>query len=99
MRQELNREQIERSLRAAVDTLTPNVLEHLDIALVDQERNPGAWDGDQLRRMRRRMWTAVLVPAACLCLVVTGGGMFHFHRQNFQVESVIGIDVNPSVEL
>ena len=45
------------------------------------------------------MWTAVLVPAACLCLVVTGGGMFHFHRQNFQVESVIGIDVNPSVEL
>ncbi len=99
MRQELNREQIERSLRAAVDTLTPNVLEHLDIALVDQERNPGAWDGAQLRRMRRRMWTAVLVPAACLCLVVTGGGMFHFHRQNFQVESVIGIDVNPSVEL
>ena len=31
MRQELNREQIERSLHAAVDALTPNVLEHMEI--------------------------------------------------------------------
>lgn len=99
MKQELNREQIERSLHAAVDALTPNVLEHMDIASVAQDKPGPAGEPDQIARLRRRMWTAVLVPAACLCLVVTGGGMFHYHRQNLQVESVIGIDVNPSVEL
>lgn len=99
MRQELNREQIERSLHAAVDALTPNVLEHMDIASVAQDKPGSAREADQIARLKRRMWTAVLVPAACLCLVVTGGGMFHYHRQNLQVESVIGIDVNPSVEL
>lgn len=99
MKQELNRDQIERSLRTAVDTLTPNVLEHMDIASVAQDWSAPASETDQMARLRRRMWTAALVPAACLCLLVTGGGMLHYHRQNFQVESVIGIDVNPSVEL
>ena len=99
MKRELNRDQIEQSLRAAVDTLTPNVLELLELSGTAQEKAVVPDSRDQLARLKRRMWTAALVPAACLCLLVTGGGVFHYHWQNLQVESVIGIDVNPSVEL
>lgn len=38
-----------------------------------------------------------MAAAACLCVAVLGGGVSFY--QNHRVDSVIGIDVNPSIEL
>ena len=42
---------------------------------------------------------AALGAAASLCLLMTGGGVWYYQYENRQIDSVIGIDVNPSVEL
>lgn len=96
----LNHAQIELHLKSAVGTLTPNVLDRIDLSTPQdvvprqepaQPSNIVAWN--------RRMRGLVMACAACLCVVVMGGGAFHYQYQNRRIESVIGIDVNPSVEL
>ncbi|WP_432628441.1 anti-sigma-I factor RsgI family protein [Brotaphodocola sp.] len=47
------------------------------------------------RHLRRTAATA----AAFLFLLTAGGGALQYHARNVRVDSVIGIDVNPSVEL
>ena len=47
--------------------------------------------------MRRRMRVMAALAAACLCMVAAAGGTYTY--RNGKVDSVIGIDVNPSVEL
>ncbi|MBO5574667.1 MAG: hypothetical protein J5947_10535 [Clostridium sp.] len=54
-------------------------------------------DPAPIYRMYRRMRTIAVAAAACLCIVIAGGGV-SFVR-NRQVDSVVGIDVNPSVRL
>ena len=46
-----------------------------------------------------QMRGAALGAAASLCLLMTGGGVWYYQYENRQIDSVIGIDVNPSVEL
>ena len=57
----------------------------------------GTGDPAPIYRMYRRMRTIAVAAAACLCIVIAGGGV-SFVR-NRQVDSVVGIDVNPSVRL
>ena len=100
-RQKLNTDQIELHLKSAVDTLTPNVFDRIDLSVPqDVPVLSGLPSRDEhLLTLQRRMRGMVLAAAACLCLVLTGGGAYHYQYQNRQVDSVIGIDVNPSVEL
>lgn len=96
----LNKSQIEQHLKSAVDELTPDIFDKLDLS-VPQEP---AMESDQqaqaqILKYQRRIRMAALSSVACLCVVMTGGGALHYYIVNHRVESVIGIDVNPSVEL
>lgn len=94
---QLNTRQIELHLKSAVDALTPDVLDRIDLSTPQME----ALEQDQaaILRLQRRMRGFAAVAAACICLVFTGGGACYYHMENGRVESVIGIDVNPSVEI
>lgn len=100
-RQKLNTNQIEQHLKSAVDTLTPNVFDRIDLSTPQDVADPVLLysRNDSVIVLQRRMRGIALAAAACLCLVLTGGGAYHYQYQNRQVDSVIGIDVNPSVEL
>ena len=95
---QLNTRQIELHLKSAVDTLTPNILERLDLS-VPQDPVPKQQDLTTILRLQRRMRGMGIAAAACISLILMGSGAFHYHLENWKVESVIGIDVNPSIEL
>lgn len=97
---QLNTRQIEMHLKSALDTLTPNVLDRIDLSVPQDEISGSERQSQEaILRLQRRMRGFVAAAAACVCLTVMGGGVFHYHMENRQVESVIGIDVNPSIEL
>lgn len=93
----LNKAQIELHLKSAVDALTPNVLDRIDLSTPQESAAPRT-EPSRVVSINRRLRQMALTAAACLCLVVMGGGAYT-HRQDQRVEAVIGIDVNPSVEL
>lgn len=92
----MNKDKIGQHLKSAVDTLTPNVLDRIDLSL-PQDAVPYPYYSTSSRH--RRMRSAVLAAAACLCILAMGGGSYHYHAMNRVIESVIGLDVNPSIEL
>lgn len=89
---QLNRQQIEASLKSATDDLIPNVLDRIDL------NTPQIMENGYSRPsfFKRQRVIAGLI-AACFCMIMLAGGTYSF--QNSRVDSVIGIDVNPSVEL
>lgn len=88
-----NKEEIARHLKSAVDSLTPDVLSRIDL----QTPQEVYVERPKITKMYRRIRAVATVAAACLCVAILGGGVAKFH--NSRVESVIGIDVNPSIEL
>lgn len=92
----LNNTRIQSYLKSAVDTLTPNVLDLIDLSTPQEAPALRAEPGRAAGMYRRR--GMALAAAACLCLMMMGGGAYTY-RQDQRVEAVIGIDVNPSVEL
>lgn len=99
-REKWNTRQIELRLKSAVDALAPDVLDRIDLSTPQDvaPRQELHWPPD-IAAVNRRMRRVALATAACLCMMVMGGGAFHYQYQNRRIESVIGIDVNPSVEL
>ncbi|MGL6221236.1 MAG: anti-sigma-I factor RsgI family protein [Lacrimispora sphenoides] len=91
-RRQLNRQQIEACLKSAAGDLTPNVLERIDLSTPQIKAEK---EKRSVFFLRQRV-IATLV-AACFCMIALAGGTFTY--QNGKVDSVIGIDVNPSVEL
>lgn len=89
---QLNRQQIEACLKSATDDLIPNVLDRIDL------NTPQIMENRDSRPsfLKRQRVIAGLI-AACFCMIMLAGGTYSF--QNSRVDSVIGIDVNPSVEL
>lgn len=88
-----NHDEIASHLKSAVETLTPNVLDNIDLSApqllyAEPPRHLKAYRG------MRRLVTAV---AACLSIAALYGGGVRW--QNMRVESVIGLDVNPSIEI
>lgn len=100
---QLNSHELKCHLKSAVDVLTPDVFDRIDLSVAQEEPEHvmlyGQDGGVHVAALRRRLWGGTLAAAACLCLLFTGGGMYRYHYQNRQIDSVIGIDVNPSVEL
>lgn len=90
---QLDREEIEYHLKSAVDTLAPDILERIDLSVSQDVVVPLSG----YSRLKRRMHMIGTAAAACFCAVLVTGGVYAY--QNKQVESVIGIDVNPSIEL
>lgn len=88
-----NQEEIERHLASAVHTLTPDVLSRIDLD-TPQKIYTGP---SKTVKLYRRLRTVGMAAAACLCTVVLGTGVNGY--VNSRVESVIGLDVNPSIEL
>lgn len=86
-----NRQQIEASLKSAVEGLTPHVLERLDLSA------PQTMEGRDRPVFFIRHRIIGTLAAACLGMIVLAGGSYTY--QNSRVDSIIGIDVNPSVEL
>lgn len=88
-----NQEELEQHLASAVHTLTPEVWSRLDLSTPQQFYTMPLSRAKGVRR-RRLFRTAA---AACLCAAVLGSGLRVYVNQ--RVESVIGLDVNPSIEL
>ena len=89
---QLNRQQIEASLKSATDDLIPNVLDRIDLNTPQIMEN-----GNSRPSIFKRQRVIAGLIAACFCMIMLAGGTYSF--QNSRVDSVIGIDVNPSVEL
>lgn len=87
-----NQEELEQHLTSAVHTLTPEVWSHLDLNTPQQ-----FYAGTAKRTGGIRQRLIRTVAAACLGAVMLGSGMRGY--VNHRVESVIGLDVNPSIEL
>ena len=91
---------IEQHLQSAMESLTPDIFASLDLSVPQEPADPfrGA-DAVRVAVLQRRLRRTVVAAAACLGLLLTGGGAWQYHYFNRQIDSVIGIDVNPSVEL
>ena len=89
---QLNRKQIEACLKSATDDLIPNVLDRIDLSTPQIEETSVS---KPVIFKRQRVIAGLI--AACFCMIMLAGGTYSF--QNSRVDSVIGIDVNPSVEL
>lgn len=88
-----NNDEIARHLKSAMDTLTPDVLDRINL----QTPQDIYAEKSKVMKLYQRMRTAGMVAAACLCVAVLGSGVALF--QNSRVDSFIAIDVNPSIEL
>lgn len=96
----MTRREIELQLKLAVDAMTPDVLSRIDLTTPQEMPVPEAFEDLQ----KRRSWLpgswlsgrrgGVLAAAACLCLMFGG-----LAWQEGRVVSVVGLDVNPSIEL
>lgn len=89
---QLNRKQIEACLKSATRDMVPDVLERINLSTPQEDEERAARPASVIRQKV----FATLV-AACLCMIALAGGTYTY--QNGRVDSVIGIDVNPSVEL
>lgn len=89
---QLNKKQIEACLTSATQDLVPDVLDRIDLSTPQEtaELHTGS-----IFMLRRRVIASLI--AACFCMIALAGGTYTY--QNGRVDSVIGIDVNPSVEL
>lgn len=98
---QLNRKQLKAQLKSAVMDLTPNVLDKIDLTMpqmtAEELHEEAGRAVSSIAVMRRRMRVMAALAAACLCMVAAAGGTYTY--RNGKVDSVIGIDVNPSVEL
>jgi hypothetical protein len=88
----LNKKQIEACLTSATQDLIPDVLERIDLSTPQEKAELHT---RSVFMMRRRVIASFI--AACFCMIALAGGTYTY--QNGRVDSVIGIDVNPSVEL
>ena len=131
-------EQIESHLRSAVNGLTPDIFDRLDLSVPQDpvprvitpivpmnardaedsfesgagrtgragsaewssEKTAGKAHGNgKVLRFERYLRRSVATVATFLLLITAGGGVWQYHARNLRVDSIIGIDVNPSVEL
>lgn len=86
----ISRIQIENHLKSAIDQLTPNVIERIDLSVTQDDPK----EDTVVVRMKRRL--KPLLAAACLGLIMVSGGIYSY--QENKVVSIVDIDVNPSLE-
>lgn len=92
-RGQLNRKQIQKHLKSAVLDLTPNVFERIDLSVPQEKAEKQSF----MVMLYQKLQPFGALAAACFCVLLLTGGIFVY--QNGRVDSIIGIDVNPSIEL
>lgn len=101
----MNDRELEAKLQRAVAASTPDVWEQIRARCAVGENKPqpadeaGAVVSFSAARKRRQPWARALACVAALVLVIGGFGMFRQYQAQHAVDSVIALDVNPSVEL
>ena len=86
----MKNQDVEQRLKKDVEEITPNVI---DSAL---EKCGGVSQREKIRKRQPRVWQICAAAAAVLVLII--GGAFFISNPN-AVDSVIGLDVNPSLEI
>ncbi|MBS1411817.1 MAG: hypothetical protein HPZ00_00680 [Christensenellaceae bacterium] len=86
----MKNQDVEQRLKKDVEEITPNVI---DSAL---EKCGGVSQSEKIRKRQPRVWQICAAAAAVLVLII--GGAFFISNPN-AVDSVIGLDVNPSLEI
>lgn len=93
-KEKLNKVQIEQHLKSAMSVLTPSVLDKIDL----KSRQELYVQPTAVAVFNRRFRVVASSMAACLCvLALSCGGTYLY--QNGKVDSVIGLDINPSIEI
>ncbi len=92
-------QEIERRLAEEVQETTPDVME--DVLTGSRTAEPMA--EDKIRQITetkrpRKPWKVVVAAAAAVALV-TGGSVFAYRQINNGVDSIVQLDVNPSIEM
>ena len=103
-KQTWDRQQIEECLQSAITDLTPDIWDRLDQSLVQQEPfQPQMLEKPEVKQNKAKNTSfpflrraGSLAAAACLGIVLAGGSYYYEFRQ---VVTVVGLDVNPSIEL
>jgi hypothetical protein len=88
----MNKKQIEACITTAARDMVPDVLDRIDLSTPQEAIEIHK---RSVFMIRRRVIASLI--AACFCMIALAGGTYTY--QNGRVDSVIGIDVNPSVEL
>ncbi len=92
-----NRQQIEEQIKSALTDLTPDIWNRLDLSVPQESWESGLQrktaGGKKISFVGR---ARAMAAAACLCLLLGGG--FSYYEFG-QIVTVVGLDVNPSVEL
>lgn len=91
LKQNMNQAQIKRHLKSAITDITPDILEQIDLS-VPQEQ---AQQMDKIIFLRKK-FRPLIAAAACLCVFMLTGGIYAYEEG--KIVSVVGIDVNPSIE-
>lgn len=94
----MNRNEIRQHLKSAMTTLTPNVLDRIDLKQPQEPITDIMPLQSKAISGRRYFQNISVAIAACFCVVFLYGGSMTVYR-NGKTDSVIGIDVNPSIEL
>ena len=89
----MTNEQMERCLASAVEKTAPDDVSGV---LSRCEERKGTEKPMTVQKTAMRRWTTLV--AACLALMLLGGGGL-FYQQANAVASVVSLDVNPSIEL
>lgn len=87
----MSKNKIEYQLKSAIDQLTPNVLDHIDLSLPQE---PISTENNVIK-IQRRLRPVFAAACFALLIMVTGGG--YVYREN-KVVSVVDLDINPSLE-
>lgn len=103
-KQTWDRQQIEECLQSAITDLTPDIWDRLEPSLHQQKHSPSPEQNDLNQKKNKAKNTNVslgrragnLAAAACLGIMLAGSCYYYEFRQ---VVTVVGLDVNPSIEL
>lgn len=91
LKQNRKQAQIKQHLKSAITDITPNVLERIDLSVPQEPQIPI----DKVVYLQRKFRPLAAV-AACLCVLLLFGGIYTYEEG--KIVSVVGIDVNPSIE-
>lgn len=88
--------EINEKIRQAYTHSTPDIL---DAVLSDCKKEKGCAIMMTTNKKRKSLVTQLAGIAACLCLLIGGGAVFHNYQINHIVDATVSLDVNPSVEI
>ena len=94
----MTNQELERRLNRALSHAAPDDLEGVLSRCETRKGTVIPMTNNKIEQPRSKKTWLSLAAAACLALVVTGGG-FGYYRANHTVASIVSLDVNPCVEL